>query len=107
MPKIVWIAVGMGVILAFAVTLAGAVAGIAWLAAAVGVGAGGYLAGRMAKAAGLLQGAIVAAVWIVIESLAPDAGQAPNVLADTATTILRDLIYLGLGAAGGWLATRS
>ena len=107
MPRIVWRAVGTGVILAFLVTLAGAVAGAAWIGAAVGVGAGGYVAARLAKAGGLLQGAVVAAAWIVIESLAPDTGQAPNVLADTAVTLLRDLSYLALGAAGGWLATRS
>ena len=116
-PRVAWPAVLAGLAVAFGITIAGAALAAIAGAAAFGVGAGfiavaagGYLAGRVAAGAGALQGAVVAALWIVAEaivttSLPPSAET--GIVVDTATTVARDVILLGLGAAGGWLATRS
>ncbi len=71
--------------------------------------AGGYLAGRMARRDGLFHGAIVGALTIVAASIAASAGnaQVTNVLADTLSIVVSDVLLLGLSSFGGWLATRS
>ena len=108
-PRIVWIAVLSGFVLSVAITLAGALLGDPTIASAVGVAAGGYLAGRLAKSAGLFQGAVVGALWVLAEALGPDlfVSGTTNLAVDTAATVIRDAVLLALGAAGGWLATRS
>ena len=71
--------------------------------------AGGSLAGRIAGAAGLLQGAVVAVLFILLGGAIASLGSATAVdlVTDTAATVGRDALLLVAGAAGGWLATRS
>jgi len=104
-PPVSWRAVLAGTALAVVITLL-----VARLpAAVVAVPAGGFLGGRIAGAAGLLQGAVVAVLFIVVQSVLASLGPTgtPDLLADTVATIGWDALLLGLGAAGGWLATRS
>lgn len=108
-PPVVWRAVLVGAALAIAVALLGALASAALPAAFVAVAVGGALAGRIAGAAGLLQGAVVAVLFIVAQGLIGPIGPAarPELVADTVATVGQDALLLALGAAGGWLATRS
>lgn len=104
-PAISWPGVLAGALGAVTVSLIAS--GLALTALAVA--SGGFLAGRIAGASGLLQGAIVAVLFIVIQGAAASLGPGGNVdlVVDTAATIGRDVLFLALGAAGGWLATRS
>ncbi|HEY8657022.1 MAG TPA: hypothetical protein VIN34_09850 [Candidatus Limnocylindria bacterium] len=105
LPAISWPGVLAGTIGALGVGLvAGGLA-----VTALAVASGGFLAGRIAGAGGLLQGAVVAGLFIVVGGAIASLGPAGNVdlVVDTAATIGRDALFLAVGAAGGWLATRS
>ena len=104
-PPVSWRAVFAGAALAVAIS----VLAVRLPAAVVAVPAGGFLAGRLAGAAGLLQGAIVAVLFIVAQAVLASVGPAgtADVVTDTVTTIGWDVLLLALGAAGGWVATRS
>ncbi|MFN2520763.1 MAG: hypothetical protein ABR525_06945 [Candidatus Limnocylindria bacterium] len=114
MPGIDWPAVGLGTVAAAVIALALLVgsgvahADIGPIAEIVGVVAGGYVAGLRARIAGAAHGALVAAALIVVLGLGvlPQPGVAGNVVADTALTVLSDLVVLAAGTGGGWLATR-
>jgi len=73
------------------------------------VAGGGALAGRIAGSAGLLQGAVVAVLFILFGGAIASFGPATAVdlVTDTAATVGRDALLLVAGAVGGWLATRS
>ncbi len=62
-----------------------------------------------ARRDGLFHGAIIGALTIVVVSIAASAGnaQVTNLLADTLSIIVSDVLLLGLSSLGGWLATRS
>ena len=104
-PPVSWSGVLAGAALAVAVSLVGGALRVPLVA----VPAGGFLAGRIAGAAGLLQGAAVAVVFIVVQAVLASLGPAgtADLVADTAATIGHDVLLLALGASGGWLATRS
>jgi len=104
-PPVSWPAVLAGTALTVVVTLLAA----PLPAAPVAVPAGAFLAGRIAGAAGLLQGAIVAVLFIAVQAVLASLGPAgtADLVADTVATIGWDALLLALGAAGGWLATRS
>jgi hypothetical protein len=108
-PPVSWRAVLLGAVLAVVIALLGALAAAPLPAALVAVAAGGALAGRIAGAAGLLQGAVVAVLFIVAQGLIGPIGPGgrADLVADTVATVGQDALLLALGAAGGWLATRS
>ncbi|HEV2251470.1 MAG TPA: hypothetical protein VGT60_13290 [Candidatus Limnocylindria bacterium] len=108
-PTLDAFATGCGVALSVLVAVGGLLLGFPALAGLLGVLAGGYLAGRIARRDGLFHGAIVGALTIVIASVAASAGepQVSNILGDTLTIIVSDALLLGLSSLGGWLATRS
>jgi len=111
-PGVQWRPVIAGGALAALVTIAGVVAstaaGIGPLGAVsvpAGIAAGGFLAGRLARSAGLLQGGMVAVLWIAAEALG-DIASPPAVadpVADLALVVLSDIFRISLGAAFGWL----
>ncbi len=97
-----------GILLAFAISAFARAAdaptfGVA--ATFLGIGAGGYLAGKLAKTAGAYHGLLVGLGWIALEivGLAP-AGPDTDALADTVTTIASDMLLLGSACAGGYLS---
>lgn len=104
-PPVSWAGVLAGAALAVAFSLVGA--GLPLML--VAVAAGGFLAGRIAGTAGVLQGAVVAVLVIVVQAVLASFGPAgtTDLVVDTAATIGRDALLLALGAAGGWLAVRS
>lgn len=108
-PELDPVATGLGVALSVLVAIGGIFLGFAAIAGLVGVFAGGYLAGRLARRDGLFHGAIVGALTIVVASIAASAGEprVSDILADTLTIIVSDVLLLGLSSLGGWLATRS
>ena len=108
-PTLDPVATGLGVALSVLVAIGGIFLGFPAIAALAGVLAGGYLAGRAARRDGLFHGAIVGALVIVVASIAASAGepQVANILADTLTILVSDVLLLGLSSLGGWLATRS
>jgi uncharacterized membrane protein AbrB (regulator of aidB expression) len=108
-PELDPVATAVGVALSVLVAIGGIFLGFPAIAALGGVFAGGYLAGRIARRDGLFHGAIVGALTIVVASIAASAGQpqVSNILADTLTIIVSDVLLLGLSSVGGWLATRS
>jgi hypothetical protein len=108
-PELDPVATAVGVALSVLVAIGGIFLGFPAIAGLGGVFAGGYLAGRIARRDGLFHGAIVGALTIVVASIAASAGQpqVSNVLADTLTIIVSDVLLLGLSSVGGWLATRS
>jgi hypothetical protein len=108
-PTLDPVATGSGVALSVLVAIGGIFLGFPAIAGLIGVHAGGYLAGRMARRDGLFHGAIVGALTIVVASVAASAGQpqVSNILADTLTIIVSDVLLLALSSFGGWLATRS
>jgi hypothetical protein len=101
---------GVAVLVSLAVSLAAlATSSDALLVAAtpVGLAAGGAAAGRLARAAGALQGGMVAVLWIIAEALADVFGPpAADVVADVALTLLGDAGRIAIGALSGWLAAR-
>lgn len=72
-----------------------------------GIALGGYLAGKLAKNAGVYQGALVGVGYVIVEAI----GLAPapfepsgDGLGDTVFVIAGDAMVLGLGALAGWIA---
>ena len=72
----------------------------------LGIGGGGYVAGKWAHSAGLYHGAIVGAAWVALEAIGvvPAPGYATNVLVDTVIVIALDALTLAVASLGGWLA---
>jgi uncharacterized membrane protein AbrB (regulator of aidB expression) len=72
----------------------------------IGIGLGGFVAGKWAKTAGSYHGALAAVGWIVVAAigLIPTPGYGSNVLADTVVIIVFDVIALAVGSLGGALA---
>jgi hypothetical protein len=72
----------------------------------IGIGIGGFVAGKWAKIAGAYHGALAAVGWIVVAALGlvPTPGYGSNVLADTVVIIVFDVIALAIGSLGGMLA---
>jgi hypothetical protein len=100
-----------GVAVAVVVTLGAraTLAPVPGLAATVlGIGLGGFVAGKWAKSGGLYHGAMVGVGWIVLEAIgiAPTPSYSADVLADTAAVIALDLVTLVAASAGGWIARR-
>jgi len=108
-PELDPTATASGLALSILVAIGGILLGFPAIAGLVGVLAGGYLAGRLAHRDGLFHGAIVGALTIVVASIAASAGnaQVTNILADTLSIVVSDVLLLGLSSFGGWLATRS
>ena len=109
LPELDARATAAGLALTILVAVSLAVLGFPPISSLLGVVAGGYTAGRMAGRDGVFHGAIVGALSIVIASIAASAGNSTvtNVLVDTATIIVSDVLLLLASSAGGWLATRS
>jgi len=80
----------------------------ALVATILGVGAGGFLAGKWADSAGLYHGTAVGVGYIAVEALglAPSFSYATDVLSDTVTVIAIDVLVLLAASLGGWLARR-
>lgn len=102
-------AVLLGLVVAVLVALLGRSLGAATLgliATILGVGLGGFVAGKWANSAGLYHGAVVGVGWIALEVLGavPTARYAEDVLADTVTVIAIDAVTLLAGSLGGALA---
>jgi uncharacterized membrane protein AbrB (regulator of aidB expression) len=108
-PEVDPVATASGIVLSVLVAILGVLLGFPAIAALAGVAAGGYLAGRLAKRDGLFHGAMVGVLAIVLASFAASAGNdnVTNILVDTATIIVSDVLLLAFASAGGWLATRS
>lgn len=111
-PSVQWrpvIAGGaLAALVAIVVGVVGSAAGLAPLSAlsvTAGIAAGGFLAGRLAGSAGLLQGGMVAVLWIAAEALGDIASPpaAADPVADLALVLLSDIFRISLGAAFGWL----
>ena len=109
MPKLDVRATAAGVALSVMVAILGFFFGFPPVGELIGAGAGGYLAGRMAARDGLFHGGAVGVIDVVGLAIVTAAGSAsvPNVVIDTAATLLTDALLLGLAALGGWVATRS
>jgi len=109
MPEVDPVAAGSGIALTILVAVAGISLGFAPIFSLFAVAAGGYLAGRMAGRDGLFHGAVVGVLAIIVASIAASAGNATvaNVLADTLTIVVSDVLLLLSASAAGWLATRS
>jgi hypothetical protein len=97
----------LAVILALAArsVLPAAVAGAATI---LGVGCGGFIAGKWAKSAGLYHGAVVGAGWIALEAFGaiPTQSYSLDALTDTAIVTAIDAVTLIASSCGGWLARR-
>jgi uncharacterized membrane protein AbrB (regulator of aidB expression) len=109
MPELDARAVAAGVALSVVVAVCALLLGFPAIGALIGVATGGYVAGRMSGRDGLFHGAIVGALGIILISIAVSAGnpQASNILADTVSIVVSDVLMLLFGSAGGWLSTRS
>ena len=109
-PEIRWNAVLIGgaVALATAVLLFYLLGrGLSPVAGFTAVAAGGLVAGRLAPASGGLHGGLVGALWILSEALSdPLFAAAPDVVSDTAVTVLADVARLVVGVAAGWVGSR-
>ena len=108
-PELDPTATASGLALSILVAIGGVLLHFPAIAGLVGVLGGGYLAGRLARRDGLFHGAIVGALTIVVASIAASAGNAEvtNILGDTLSIVVSDVLLLGLSSFGGWLATRS
>ncbi len=76
----------------------------------IGCGCGGFLAGKLAKTAGLYHGAFTGAGWIALEAfgVVPTvAGAGLATLEETVAIILVDVLLVAAATAGGWLAVRA
>lgn len=90
------------------IAVAGAT-GLGIAAPFIGIAVGGYLAGKLAKFAGLYHGTLTAVGYIVVGTF----GLAPAPLepllgggvAESLWIIVGDLVLLGLAAAAGWLGS--
>ena len=74
----------------------------------MGIGIGGFLAGKQANAAGLYHGALVGLGWIAFETLAlvPTATYSTDLVTDSVIVIAMDVATLVAGSLGGALARR-
>ena len=82
-------------------------AGVSNASAFAAVAAGALVAGRLAPASGALHGGLVGVLWIVAEALSdPLFAGSPDLVSDTAMTIVADVVRLALGVAFGWLGAR-
>jgi hypothetical protein len=74
----------------------------------VGIGIGGFLAGKRANAAGLYHGALVGLGWIALETfgLVPTVRYADDLVTDSLIVIAMDVATLAAGSLGGALARR-
>jgi hypothetical protein len=109
MPEVDPAAVAAGLAIAILVAVGGAILGFAPIVSLIGLAAGGYAAGRIAGRDGLFHGAIVGTLSIIVASVAASAGNSTvaNVLVDTLTIVVSDVLFLLCASVGGWLATRS
>ncbi len=109
MPEVDARGVATGLALTILVAIALAIVGFPPISALIGLAVGGYAAGRMAGRDGLFHGAVVGVLAIIAASIAASAGNATvsNVLADTLTIVVSDVLFLLSASAGGWIATRS
>lgn len=109
MPAVDPSATASGVALSILVAIAIVFLGFPPVTALAGVAAGGYLAGRLARRDGLFHGAVVGVLAIIATSVASSAGEATvsNVLVDTLTILVSDVLMLASASVGGWLSTRS
>ena len=109
MPELDARAVAAGLALSVLVAIGGLFLGFPVIGALGGIAAGGYVAGRMAGRDGPYHGAMVGVLAIVLASIAASAGNSnvSNILVDTATIVVSDVLMLLSGSAGGWLSTRS
>jgi hypothetical protein len=109
LPALRWRAVLLGLSIAVVIGLVGrsALAPIPGLVATIiGVGLGGYVAGKWADSGGLYHGAVVGMGWIALEALAvvPTTAFTTDALQDTVILIALDVVTLFAGAMGGYLA---
>jgi hypothetical protein len=81
---------------------------LAGAATILGVGLGGFTAGKWAKSAGLYHGAVVGAGWIALEAFGaiPTQAYSPDAITDTAIVTAIDAVTLLVSACGGWLARK-
>lgn len=108
-PTLHWRAVLAGLAVAVVISLIGRplLAPIPGLVATIiGVGLGGFVAGKWASAGGLYHGTFVGMGWIALEAFGaiPTASYASDVLSDTLIVIAIDVVLLLAGAIGGALA---
>lgn len=109
MPRIRWPAVLAGVALAVVTALVGT-AVLPPIPAAVasvfGLFVSGFLAGKLANAAGAYHGALVGAGYVLCEAAGIVRGTASSAdpLSDTALVILSDALLIAAAALGGWLS---
>lgn len=114
-PRVEWPAVLIGGAVATLVGIATVVVAtllsapvLSLWASPVGLTAGGAVAGRISGHFGLLQGGMVAVLWIVAEALAASfEPQAEDVVADLAVVLLADAGRLTLAGVAGWIGARS
>jgi hypothetical protein len=111
-PDIRWVAVAAGVLVAVAVAsvlrLAGPPTAAIFGSGAplCGIAPGAFLAGKMAKYAGIYHGALVGAGYVLVEmiGLAPALIEVSgDALGDTLSIIGADAILLALAALAGWI----
>jgi hypothetical protein len=109
MPEVDARAVASGIALTILVAAVVISLGFPPISSLLGVAAGGYVAGRMAGRDGLFHGAVIGALSIIVASVLASAGQetVTNLLADTLTIVVSDVVLLLSSSVGGWLATRS
>ena len=76
------------------------------VATIIGVGLGGFVAGKWADSGGLYHGAVVGMGWIALEAFGavPTASYASDALADTVIVIAIDVAMLAAGSVGGYFA---
>ena len=109
-PPIRWPAVIAGAATAVIISIVGSVALAPIPGSAVtiiGIGCGGFVAGKWAKTAGSYHGALAAVGWILVAAIGvvPTPGYGSSVLADTVVIILFDVIALAIASFAGWLAS--
>jgi uncharacterized membrane protein AbrB (regulator of aidB expression) len=109
MPELDARAVAIGLALSILVAIVAIFLGFPAIGGLAGVALGGYTAGRVARRDGLYHGAIVGILAIIAASIAASAGTASvtNVLADTLSIVVSDVLLLSFSSAAGWLSTRS
>ncbi|HEY8807550.1 MAG TPA: YrzE family protein [Candidatus Limnocylindria bacterium] len=109
MPELDARALASGLALSVVVAILTFFLGFPGIGALLGIAAGGYVAGRMAGHHGLYHGAMVGVLAIVLTSIAASAGNAnvSNILVDTLSIVVSDVLMLLCGSAGGWLSTRT
>ena len=108
-PPVQWRAVLVGLAVALVIGYAAlyTLAPIPGSAATVvGIGIGGFLAGKRANAAALYHGALVGLVWIALETfgLVPTASYSDDLTTDTLIVIAMDVATLAAATLGGALA---